>query len=185
MTAAIERDAEGQQALLAGDRDGAFAAFREAAQLYRRSWEESPPGSYGRLVGMLKSSVLAEDATDAAAYARDALADDDVVAGSPTASYARALAALVQGDDADARRWAEAMAAGGEAFERTARAIAALALRDGKAYTAALADVVRDFEERQRHLTGVEIADTAVMLERLAAARGMASGIESPLLPSM
>ena len=183
MTAAIERDAEAQRALLSGDRHAALATFKEAATLYRRSWEESPPGSYGRLVGMIKSSILAEDATGEAAYAQDALADDDAVAGSPTASYARALAALVLGHDAEARRWAEAMGAGGEAFERTARAIAALALRDGDAYTSALGGVVRDFEERQSHLTGVEIADTAVMLERLAAARGMASGIESPLLP--
>lgn len=183
MRAAIERDAEAQEALLADHREAARTAFRSAADLYRRSWEESPPSSYGRLVGMLKSSILAGDPGAAAAFARDALADDEAVAASPTASYARALCALVVGDDSGARRWGEAMATGGEAFERTARAITALALRDGRSYTAALGDVVRDFEQRQSHLTGVKIADTALMLERLAAARGMASGIESPLMP--
>lgn len=51
MRAAIERDAEAQGALLAGDRDGALAAFHSAADLYRASWETSPPRSYGRLLG--------------------------------------------------------------------------------------------------------------------------------------
>jgi hypothetical protein len=184
MSAAIERDAAGQQALLARDSAGARAAFAAAADLYRRSWEEASPTSYGRLVGLLKSAVLAGDALAAAAYAREALADEQLLAGSPTASYARALAALIEGDDSDARRFSEAMAAGGDAFARTARAIAALAARDGLAYADALAAIVRDFEQRQGHLTGVAIADTALMLEQLAAARDMAVGIESPVMPA-
>jgi hypothetical protein len=185
MRAAIERDAEAQEALLAGDREAALGAFRSAADLYRRSWEQSPPGSYGRLVGMLKSSVLAGEASEAAAYAREALAGEDPVTASPTASYARALAALIAGEDGDARRWSKEMAAGGDAFERTARAIGGLAAHDGPAYTDALNEIVRDFEERQRHLTGVAIADTALMLERLAAARGISAEVQSPLLPSI
>jgi len=185
MRAAIERDAEAQEALLGGDRETALAAFRSAADLYRRSWVQSPPGSYGRLVGMLKSSILAGEAAAAAAFARDALADEETVAGSPTASYARALAALISDDDSDAHRWSEAMGAGGDAFERTARAIAALAARDEHAYRAALNEIVRDFEQRQGHLTGVAIADTALMLERVASDREMAAGLPSPLLPSI
>jgi hypothetical protein len=183
MRAAIDRDAEAQEALLAGHRGVAVAAFRSAADLYRRSWAQSPPRSYGRLVGMLKSSIFAGDATAAATFAREALGDEEEVAGSPTAAYARALCGLIEADDADARRWSEAMAAGGDAFERTARAISALAARDEGAYAAAVGEIVRDFEQRQSHLTGVEIADTAAMLERLAAARGMTAGIDSPLLP--
>lgn len=185
MRAAIERDAEAQGAVLAGDRDAALAAFRAAADLYRRSWLESPPRSYGRLVGMLKSSILAGDATAAAAFAREALADEDPVTASPTAAYALALAALVAGDDPDARSWSKEMAAGQDAFERTARAIVALAERDESAYADVLREIVRDFEQRQGHLTGVAIADTAVMLERLAAERGMTAGVNSPLLPSI
>ena len=185
MRAAIERDAEAQGAVLAGDRDAALAAFREAAELYRRSWLQSPPRSYGRLVGMLKSSILAGDATAAAAFAREALAAEDPVTASPTAAYARALAALVEGDDADARSWSKEMAAGQDAFERTARAIVALAGHDESAYADVVREIVRDFEQRQGHLTGVEIADTAVMLERLAAQRGMTARVSSPLLPSI
>jgi hypothetical protein len=185
LTAAIERDADAYSALLAGDREAARAAFEAAAGLYRRSWEESPPRSYGRLVGLLKSSILAGDPSEAAAYVRKALPDHEAAERSPTASYARALAALASRDDADAGRWSDAMAAGGEAFQRTARAIAALAVRGGHAYEAALGEIVRDFELRQDHLTGVAIADTALMLERLAADREMAAAIESPLLPSI
>ncbi len=184
MTAAIEHDSEGQRALLAGDPAGAQVAFAAAAELYRRSWEEASPTSYGRLVGLLKSALLAGDAVAAAEYTRAALVDEQQVVGSPTASYARALAALIEGDDADARRFSETMAAGGDSFARTAQAIAALATRDERTYTDSLEAIVRDFEQRQGHLTGVAIADTALMLEQLAAARDMAVGIESPVMPA-
>ena len=47
MTAAVERDGEGQRALLAGDRAGARAAFAAAADLYRESWVQAPATAYG------------------------------------------------------------------------------------------------------------------------------------------
>ena len=65
------------------------------------------------------------------------------------------------------------MAAGGEAFERTAAALAALAGRDEAAYAVALRAVIADFEARDSHLTGVPFADTALVLERLAEPRGL------------
>ena len=185
MQGAIERDGEAQRALLAGDLPAARQAFAAAAELYRRSWEDAPPQSYGRLVGMLKAAILAgEGDAQQALYVREALADDEATLKSPTASYARALAALLEDDDAAANRFSEAMRAGSEAFERTARAIAALATGDQAAYAAALGDIVRDFERRTEHLTGISIADTARRLERLGAARGIESGVKSPLLPN-
>jgi uncharacterized protein len=42
---------------------------------------------------------------------------------------------------------------------------------------------VADFETREEHLTGVPIADTALVLERLAEPRGLAVYPLSPLLP--
>src|SRR5512142_1600053 len=98
MGAAIERDGAAQRMLLAGDGAGASAAFTEAAVFYRQSWEVAPPASYGRLVGMLKSSVLARGGGEeqAARYARDALsALGNEAADSATAAYARAIAALI------------------------------------------------------------------------------------------
>lgn len=183
MTAAVERDRVGQQALLAGDRDGARSAFAAAADLYRQSWEAAPATAYGRLVGVLKSAVLAGRGVPEAGYVRAALGDRDPT--SSTASYAQALAALILGEDEDAGLWAGRMGGGTDAFGRTAEAIAALATNDGGRYAAALAAIVRDFEERTEHLTGVAIADTALVLLELGARRGMAVAIESPVLPAL
>src|SRR5918999_1245737 len=173
---AIEAERRAHRALLAGD--DASEELRAAAALYRSSWEAAPPASYGRLIGMLKAAVLAGDAREEALYARGSLGD---AAGSAPASYALAIAALVEGDDAAA---AEGMRGGSEAMVRAADAIAALAAGDEEEYGRAVRAIVEDFEGRDEHLTGVPIADTALMLERLAAARGMACGITSPLLPS-
>ncbi len=183
MTAAIERDGSAQQALLAGDPQTAQLAFAEAAELYRQSWEAAPATAYGRLVGMLKSAVLGGGGTREADYARETLGARDPE--SVTASYAQALAALIAGEDGEADVWALRMRAGGEAFERTAEAIAALAARDRARYEAALATIVRDFEQRAEHLTGVPIADTALMLSELGRRRGMAVAIRSPVLPAL
>jgi hypothetical protein len=183
MTAAVERDGAAQRALLAGDRTAARAAFAEAAELYRQSWEEAPPTAYGRLVGMLKSAVLAGQGMDEARFARRELGERDPE--SSTASYAQALAALILDEDRDAENWARRMGTGGEAFKRTAEALAALAANDADGYGKALTVIVRDFEQRAEHLTGVAIADTALLLEALAARRGIAAGIESPVLPAI
>jgi hypothetical protein len=181
MRDAIARDGDGQRALLAGDPEEAKVAFATAAALYRESWEAAPPGGYGRLVGMLKSGVLAGAGDEQARYALDALGDE--AEDSPTAAYARAIAALLEADDLAAARWASGMRAGSDALRRTADAIAALAEDDQPGYAAAVAAIVADFEARDEHLTGVPIADTALMLERLAERRGMNAGVASPLLP--
>jgi hypothetical protein len=182
MTVAVSRDADGQRALLSGEPERAHAAFGEAAELYRQSWEVAPASAYGRLVGMLKSSVLAGGGVEEARYVRTALADADPK--SPTASYARALAALILSDDQEAGVWALRMSAGTDAFARTGEAIAALSAHDGGRYAAAVSAIVRDFEQRAEHLTGVAIADTAVMLSVLAARRGIETSIQSPVLPA-
>jgi uncharacterized protein len=176
MREAIAADGEAHRALLAGD--DARGALRHAAERYRASWEAAPPRSYGRLVGYAKASILAaEDPSD---YIRAQLGPDD---RTPPACWARALAALARGDDARAARAAEGMRAGSEAFGRAADAITALAAGDRAGYTAAIAAIVADFEAREDHLTGVRIADTALVLDRLAERRGLAAHPESPVLP--
>jgi hypothetical protein len=130
---------------------------------------------------MLKASVLAGGGVPEAEYARAALADADPE--SATASYGRAIAALIAGDDGGAEAQAAAMRDGGEAFVRTAEAIAGLATHDETSYAAAVEAIVSDFEARSRHLTGVAIADTAVMLQALAGRRGLKAVIDSPVLP--
>jgi hypothetical protein len=179
---AIAADGDGFRRLLAGDAAGARGPLTEAAGHYRRSWEAAPPRSYGRLVGMLKSAVIGGEGAGAAAYVRSQLGDE---CDSPTSCYAVAIAALAEGDDALAARAAEGMLAGDPAFRRAAEAIIALAARDGGGYSAALDAIVADFAARDAHLTGVAIADTAVMLETLATPRGMARRPASPLVPAV
>lgn len=182
MIAAIERDAAAQRALLEGDPETARASFDAASELYRQSWEVAPPRSYGRLIGMLKSAVLAGGGNQNTDYVTRAVPDQDVT--SPPAAYTRALSALAAGDDREAARWAEVMREGPGPFERTAEAIAALATNDKAAYERALTAIVRDFEQRGNHLTGVAIADTALMLDELAARRGIRADVSSPLMPA-
>ncbi len=179
MEAAIRADGEGLRALLDGDEERGRERLGEAVVRYRASWALAPPRRYGRLVGMLKAAVIAGDATAAAAYARDAVPEAD----SPPSAYVRAVAALVEGDDAAAARFAEGMRGGSPAFGRAADAVAALATHDGEAYSGAVRAIVADFEGRDEHLTGVPVADTALMLERLAEPRGLAAHPRSALLP--
>ncbi|HEY5316780.1 MAG TPA: hypothetical protein VIJ20_02285, partial [Solirubrobacteraceae bacterium] len=145
------------------------------------SWELASPTAFGRLIGMLKAAVIAGDASSAAAYARTQLPDP---VETPPASYALAIAALVEYDDATARAAIAVMRTGSPPFVRAAEAIEGLVEADEDRYAAAVGAIVTDFEGREEHLTGVPIADTALMLERFASARGMACSPVSPLLPA-
>jgi hypothetical protein len=186
---ALSLEGEAHRLLVAGRATEGRAELGEVSELYRRSWEAAPPRSYGRLLGMLKAAVIAGDAGRAAAYVREALGPEG---DSPASWYALGLAALVEGDDALGARAAEGMRAdagpgrsGSDAFLRTAEAIAAIAGRDGDRYARALVAIVADFQRREEHLTGVPIADTALVLERLAADRGMAANPQSALVPAV
>jgi hypothetical protein len=185
MLAAIAAEGRAHAALLAGEHDAARRAYAEAVDGYRASWALAPPRSYGRLVGLLKAAVLGGDAQAAAGEVRDALRDDPDADGSPVAAYVLAVAAVIAGDDDEVAARAATMEPRGEAFERTAAALRALAAGDGEAYATALAAIEADFAGRAEHLTGVAIADTAVMLELLAADRGLAVRPDSPLVPAL
>ncbi|HEX6117002.1 MAG TPA: hypothetical protein VFY99_07865 [Solirubrobacterales bacterium] len=176
---ALEREAEAQELLLAGERARAEPVLREVASLYRRSWDAAHPTAFGRLTGMLKAAVIAGGGEEEAAFARAEVG----VAETPAAAYAVAVAALVEGDADAASAAARTMGEGDEAFARAGEAITALAARDGERYASAVESIVRDFEGREQHVTGVAIADTALMLEELAARRGLEAGVRSPLLP--
>ncbi len=179
---ALTREGEAYRLLLDGDAERAAKPLREAAALYRASWEEAGPRSYGRLIGMLKAAVLAGRGEDAAAYALDAVGD---APETPASSYVVALAALIRGEHERARRAAAGMRADADdAFTRTADAIEAVAGGDGPRYADAVGAIVADFEGRERHLTGVAFADTALVLERIAAARGIGAAPSSPVLPA-
>jgi hypothetical protein len=121
-------------------------------------------------------AILADDGIEP--IARQAVAET-AEAGSPASAYARALAQVALGQAPDAGP----MLAEGDSFARVGRALAALGAGDRGAYEAALAEIVADFEARDQHLSGVAIADTALVLERLAEPRGMAVRPSGPLIP--
>jgi hypothetical protein len=175
LNAALAAEADAYRALLAGS--DALEELRRARDAYLASHAETGPRSWGRIVGALKMAILAGDGV--AAVARRVLAETDAGADSPASAYARALALVCLGEQPDV----SAMLAAGDAFERTGRALAAIAAGDAPAYAAAVADVVADFEARDQHLSGVAIADTALVLERLAEQRGIAARPSSSLLP--
>jgi uncharacterized protein len=175
MRAAIAADGEAYRRLLAGA--PARDALRGAAAHYRASWEAAPPRAFGRLVGHAKAAILAGDDPS---FVLDELGR---AGDSPPACWAIALAALAAGDDTVALSAAVGMRAGSEAFGRAADAVSALARDDREAYAAAIRAIVADFEAREEHLTGVPIADTALVLERLAERRRLAIHPMSPLLP--
>lgn len=182
MREAVGLERAAQQALLRGDAARSHTLFRDAAERYRASWEGAGPRAYGRLIGLLKASVLASDGGHAAAYVRGALADGGC--DSPPACYALALAAAIQGDDEAALSAIDGMRASEDAaFARTADALHALAVGDREAYARAVTAIVADFAAREHHLTGVAFADTAAMLERLAARREMAVKPASTVMP--
>jgi hypothetical protein len=174
LDAALAAEADAYRALQAGE--PAEAGFRRARDAYLASHAETGPASWGRILGALKMAILAGDGAEAIAGQAVAETED---AGSPASAYVRALALVCLGEAPDVAAMVEA----GGAFERTGRALRALADRDSAAYAAALAEIVSDFEARDQHLSGVAVADTALVLERLAEPRDMAVRPASVLVP--
>ncbi len=64
-----------------------------------------------------------------------------------------------------------------------AAALAALGARDASAYRNAAASVLASFESRPEFLDDLPVADTVLVLELLAAERGIAAEFRSALLP--
>jgi hypothetical protein len=159
---ALAVEAAAQAELLAGVAEP--EGFREAAALYWASYQLAPPSSYGRLVGMLKAAVLGGGGAEEAGIVRALLPDGGT---SSTSWYAVGIAALIAGDGGVAARAAQEMRAGGDAFGRAADAITAIAVGDDEGAEAAIAAIEADFASREAHLTGVAIADTAVLFTTL------------------
>jgi hypothetical protein len=180
---AMAAGAAGLARLMQGRADDARAWLVRAAERYRESWDAAPPGSWGRPIGALKARVLAEDAAGAGYDATWTLAAVPEDEPSPIGEYAAVLALLVLGRDAQASERAEPLRSAEGFPSDVGDALAALARGDGPAYADAAASVLRSFEERDAYLEDIPVADTVLVLEHLAAARGLAAGFRSPLLP--
>ncbi len=157
--------------LMDGRREESAGWLRRAVERYRESWQDAPPDSWGRPIAVLKALLVAgDDATEAAGWPLDAGAAG---AASPIGRYAGTLALLVLVRDAEALVLAATLE-GRDDFPRdVAAALAALAAGDGAGYRAAVASVLDSFETRSDFLEDVAVADTVLVLQRLAAARGL------------
>ena len=171
--------------LMEGRSEEASLWLTRAAERYRESYAGAPPGSWGRLIGAVKARLLAGDASGADADARWALEQRPDAAESPIGRYAACLALLTLGEDEAAGPLAVSLLEEPEeSFPRpVARALAALAERDAGAYELAVRDVLASFEAREAYLEDVPVADTVIVLERLATERGVAAAPVSELLP--
>jgi hypothetical protein len=168
--------------LLMDGRGAESAAWlRLAAGRYRESWDEAPPGSWGRPIGAMKALLLAGgDAADAARWALDAGAAE---AESPIGRYAGTLALLVLGRDADARVLGATLRERDDFPRDVADALVGVAAADRAGYRAAVESVLESFETRTEFLEDAAVADTVLVLQRLA--RGRDLDVELPASPRL
>jgi hypothetical protein len=169
--------------LMAGRRPEAGEWFGRAADRYRESFPDAPAGSWGRPIAAVKARVLAGDDEGAAADARWALAAGSAGSDSPIGRYAACLALLVLERDSEAAPLAASLSERDDFPRDVAAALAALAEGSGERYGPAVTSVLRSFETRDEYLEDMPVADTVIVLQALAARRGLAAGLESPLLP--
>jgi len=169
--------------LMAGRRDEAADWFARAAERYRESFADAPPGSWGRPIGAVKARLLAGDSGAAENEASWALSAGAATSDSQIGRYAACLAMLVLGDDAAAGELASTLVGRDDFPDDVARTLAALAVSDETRYRSAVAYVLRSFETRDDYLEDIPVADTVVVLQALAADRGLGAELDSPLLP--
>jgi hypothetical protein len=157
--------------------------FARAAETYERSYADAPPGSWGRRVAMIKSSILGDDWPSAGAYARATLDEGAAETDSPIARYAATLALLTLDRDEEARPVASSIRERDDFPRDVADALATIAAEDAPGYLIAVESVLESFERRDEYLEEIPVADTVLVLQALARRRDLAAELASPLLP--
>jgi hypothetical protein len=176
--------ASGLARLMLGEHADASAWLVRAAETYRESWSDAPPESWGRPIGAMKSRLIAGDLAGAREDARWALDAGAADSESPIGRYAAALAHLVRGEDAGVSALAESLLDAAVIPRGVTDSLLALAVSDEAGYERAIHALLVDFEMRDVFLEDVAVADTVLALQVLAAERGCAVPLSSPLLPS-
>jgi hypothetical protein len=167
--------------LMAGDVDSA-AWFGKAAATWRESWRGGE--SWGRPIGALKASLLAQDDAAVEEAATWTLTLGTETAESPIGRYAAALALLALGRWPEARHVAETLRGRDDFPDDVADALAYIAAHDVVGYIGAVESVVDSFDTRDEYLENVPVADTALVLQELAKRRGIEHTLPaSPVLP--
>ena len=175
--------AAGLSLLMLGRREDGDAWLLRAADRYRESWPDAPAGSWGRPIGAMKSRLVAGDIEGARGDAHWALDAGAASSESPIGRYAAALAHLVLEEDEVAQELTTTLQGRDDFPSTVAKALGPLSAHDRSGYEAAIRALVADFDGRQEFLEDIPVADTVLALQRLAAERGFAAALESPLLP--
>lgn len=170
--------------LMQGRGDEAAEWLRRAADRYRESMAEAPPGSWGRPIGTMKALVLAGDWEGAEEAARWTLELGAADTPSPIGLYAATLAHLILGDDEAGRPLAGSLRERDDFPQDVADSLATIAATDRLGYVYAVESVLESFATRDEYLEDIPVADTVIVLQALSARRGIAADLpSSPLLP--
>jgi hypothetical protein len=168
--------------LMRGDVGRAREWLDRAVAAYHDSWTDAAPDAWGRPIATMKSRLLAGEPADG--EARWALELGAAESPSPIGRYAAALANLVLGDDEDARVHADAIRTRDDFPRPVGDALAMIAAgTDAVGYIQAIEAVLESFESREAYLEDVPVADTVLVLQALAEARGLRVDLGSELLP--
>jgi hypothetical protein len=173
-------------ALLIAGRDVEVREWlHRAATHWRESWADATPTSWGRPIGVMKALLLAGDDDGAAEAAEWTLTLGCEDAESPIGRYAATLALLILGRDVEARHQADSIRERDDFPMAVADALACVAAPDPVAYTEAVEAVLESFEVRDAYLEDVAVADTVMVLQLLAARRGIPAALDpSTVLPA-
>ena len=169
--------------LMDGNTVSAREWFAKAVDRYRESFELAPPDSWGRPIAILKAWLLADEWNSAEADARWTLEQGAAQADSPIGQYAATLALLVLARDEEARVLADGLRTRDDFPAVVGDALALIAAEDPAGYIEAVETVLESFETREEYLEDLPVADTVIVLQRLAARRNMAAELTSQLLP--
>lgn len=169
--------------LMLGRGEEAAKWLGHAAERWRESFADAPPGSWGRPIGAIKARLLAGDRAGAEDAAHWALETGAAAAESPIGRYAATLAHLVLGEDSAARPLASSLRERDDFPPDVADALATLAAEDRAGYILAVESVLESFETRSEYLEDVPVADSVLVLQALAERRGLEAELASPLLP--
>ncbi len=173
----------GLSLLMVNRRSEASEWLRRAAERYRETFADAPSGSWGRPIGALKARLLARDREGALADARWTLESGAAASDSPIGRYAAALAYVVLEEYEDARIHADAIRLDDDFPAPVGDALAYICAEDVLGYVEAIEAVLESFETRDEYLEDVPVADTVLVLQALAARRGVEAELSSPLLP--
>lgn len=173
--------AAGLGLLMLGDPDAA-EWLRRAAARWRESWRGGE--SWGRPIGAIKASLLADDEAAVEELSQWALEVGTATAESPIGRYAGTLALLALGRWPEARHVAMSLRGRDDFPQDVADALACIAADDLVGYVESVESVVTSFETRTEFLEDAPVADTALVLAKLAARRGIEQPLPaSPALP--